>query len=383
MSGFGFSEEEELFRNNIREFCQKELAPTAKKRSKDRRVDMSLLKKIGEIGILGMNAPEKYGGVKASSIMMGIAVEEISKVDTMYAVRPVWGATIGGMLIHCAPELQDKWFPPLVNGDIMGCACITEPDHGSDATAIECKAVKDGDSYVINGEKTSISWGMQSEIAVVYAVTDPTKGYKGVSAFLVPTDTPGIHKSSFEDMGWISADRASFIFEDCRIPANHLIGEEGKGFYFAMELISIARLGLAMEAIGCAEGALEEAIEYSKQRVAFGRPIAKFQGVAFSLAEHATRLEAARMLTYRALWLRDQGKPNMKETAMAKWLGARTAMNAAHDCLLVFGHMGYTSEYSIEQRLRDVIGNEIGDGMENIMKTIIAREIIGRDFDPI
>ena len=170
-------------------------------------------------------------------------------------------------------------------------------------------------------------------------------------------------------------------FRGCEGAGQHRVGDEGRGFYVAMDTIGGVRVCLSMLAIGKAEGAMEEAIKYAKQRTAFGRPIAKFQGVSFSLAEHATRLEAARMLAYRALWLRDQGKPNMKETAMAKWLCARTAMNAAHDCLLVFGHMGYTSEYNIEQRLRDVIGNEIGDGMENIMKTIIAREIIGREFD--
>ncbi|TFH48296.1 MAG: hypothetical protein E4G89_06535 [Methanothrix sp.] len=217
----------------------------------------------------------------------------------------------------------------------------------------------------------------------MFAKTDPAAGARGVSAFLLPTDTPGLTKSAIPDMGWPSAQRASFFFDDVRIPEDHRLGEEGQGFYLAMNVIGVVRVALTLQAIGHAEGALTEAIEYAKQRTAFGRPLANFQAVSFNIAEQATKLEAARLLCYRAMGLRDKGERNLKEASMAKWYGARSAMEACHEALLVYGQIGFSEECPAEQRLRNVIGSEIGDGTAEIMKLNIAREIIGKEFQPM
>jgi cyclohexanecarboxyl-CoA dehydrogenase len=381
---FAFTEEEELFRTQIQEFTQKELAPGARERAKKTHVDMTVVKKMADMGLLAMNVPEKYGGQQVSWVTVGIAIEEMSKADFTVGVLPIGSCGYLGQALSYAPEqLQDKWYRPVIEGDMLTCLCLTEPDCGSDAVAIKTKAVKDGDHYVINGEKTSVSWGMQAGFGIVFAKTDPAAGARGVSAFLVPTDTPGLTRSAIPDMGWPSAQRASFFFDDVRIPADHLLGEEGQGFFLAMNVIGVVRVALTMQAVGQAEGALNEAIEYAKQRTAFGRPLANFQAISFKIAEEATKLEAARLLCYRAMSLRDRGERNLKEASMAKWYGARVAMEACHEALLIHGQIGFSEECPAEQRLRNVIGNEIGDGTAEIMKLNISREIIGKDYQPM
>ena len=381
---FAFTEEEELFRTQIQEFAQKELAPSARERAKKTEIDMTLVKKMADMGLLAMNVPEKYGGQQVSWVTVGIAIEEMSKADFTVGVLPIGSCGYLGQALSYAPEqLQDKWYRPVIEGDMLTCLCLTEPDCGSDAVAIKTKAIRDGDHYVINGEKTSVSWGMQASFGIVFAKTDPAAGAKGVSAFLVPTDTPGLTRSSIPDMGWPSAQRASFFFDDVRIPADHLLGEEGQGFFLAMNVIGVVRVALTMQAVGQAEGALNEAIEYAKQRTAFGRPLANFQAISFKIAEEATKLEAARLLCYRAMSLRDKGERNLKEASMAKWYGARVAMEACHEALLIHGQIGFSEECPVEQRLRNVIGNEIGDGTAEIMKLNISREIIGKEYQPM
>ncbi len=381
---FVFTEEEELFRRNVQEFAQKELAPGAKERAKKTEVDMALVKKMADMGLLAMNVPEKYGGQAVSWVTVGIAIEELAKVDFTVSVLPIGSCgLLGRVLAHAPDYLQDRWFKPVIQGDILTCLCLTEPDCGSDAVAIKTRAVREGDYFVINGEKTSVSWGMQAKVAVVFVKTDPAAGARGVSAFIVPTDTPGLTRSAIPDMGWPSAQRASFFFDDVRVPADHLLGEEGQGFYLAMDVIGVVRIGLALQAIGHAEGALDEAIAYAKQRTAFGKPIANFQAISFKIAEQATKLEAARLLCYRALGLKDQGQRHLKEASMAKWYGARAAMEACHEALLIHGQIGFSEECPVEQRLRNVIGSEIGDGTAEMMKLIISREIIGKEFQPL
>lgn len=381
---FVFSDEEELFRRQIQEFAKKELAPGARDRSKKTEIDMTIVKKMADIGLLAMNVPEKYGGQTVSWVTVGIAIEEMAKADFTVSVLPIGTCGFLGQALTYAPDyLQDKWFKSLIKGDILACMCLTEPDCGSDAVAMKTRAVKDGDSYIINGEKTSVSWGMQASIGVMFAKTDPAAGARGVSAFLLPTDMPGLTKSAIPDMGWPSAQRASFFFDDVRIPADHRLGEEGQGFFLAMDVIGVVRVALTLQAIGHAEGALTEAIEYAKQRTAFGRPLANFQAISFNIAEQATKLEAARLLCYRAMGLRDKGERNLKEASMAKWYGARSAMEACHEALLIHGQIGFSEECAAEQRLRNVIGSEIGDGTAEIMKLNIAREIIGKEFQPM
>ena len=381
---FVFSDEEELFRRQVQEFARKELAPSARDRAKKTEIDMKIVKKMADIGLLAMNVPEKYGGQTVTWVTVGIAIEELSKADFTVGVLPIGSCGFLGQALSYAPDyLQDRWFKPLIQGDILACLCLTEPDCGSDAVALKTRAVKDGDYYVINGEKTSVSWGMQAQVGILFAKTDPAAGARGVSAFILPTDTPGLTRSAIPDMGWPSARRASFFFDDVRIPADHRMGEEGQGFYLAMDVIGVVRVALTLQAIGQAEGALEEAIEYAKQRTAFGRPLAKFQAISFNIAEQATKLEAARLLCYRAMGLRDKGERNLKEASMAKWYGARASMEACHEALLIHGQIGFSEECPAEQRLRNVIGSEIGDGTAEIMKLNIAREIIGKEFQPM
>jgi cyclohexanecarboxyl-CoA dehydrogenase len=384
MAGFGFSEEEEMFRRQLQEFAQKELAPGAKERVKKEGIDKEMAKKMASIGLLSMNAPAKYGGIPASWIKEGIAVEELGKADFSAGIYVIMGpAFLAQLLPYASEEMQDEWYPPLLNVDAFSCLCLTEPDCGSDAVAIKTKAVKDGGSYVISGEKTAVTIGMQANIAFVFAKTDPAAGARGVSCFGVPLDLPGVSRIAMRDIGWIPMQRASINFDEVRVPAKYLVGQEGRGFYLAMGAIGCVRTLLSLLAIGKAEAALEEAIRYAKQRTAFGRPIARFEATSFRIAEQATILESARLLCYRALWLKDQGLNNNKEAAMAKWYGARMAVMAIHEMLLVFGHVGYCEDYPVEQYLRDAIGNEIGDGPAEIMKLIISREIIGKEFEPM
>ena len=262
------------------------------------------------------------------------------------------------------------------------CLALTEPDCGSDAAAIRMKAVREGDYYILNGEKTSITGGMTSDVSYLFAKTDPKAGARGVTSFLVPLDLPGVTKSAMSDMGFKSQPRCSIFMDDVRVPLDHRLSDEGKGFYMLMGTFDVLRVFLSLSALGGAETSLNEAIAYAKLRTAFGRPIARFEGVSFKIAEHATWIEVARLLCYRALWLADQGLPHTKEAAMCKWLGPVVARNAIHDALLIHGHVAYSEELPIEQRLRDVIGYEMADGTADIMKTIVARELIGKESRP-
>ena len=382
MTGFGFSEEQEMFRREMRNFAQRELAPGAKERAKQDNVPLDIIKRVADMGLLGINLPEKYGGQQGDWVSVGIALEELSRVDFSAAMLLVMPMATSLVLQHASPELESEWLPQLINGSKIVCLCLTEPDCGSDATAIKMSAVRDGDHYILNGEKTSISFGMLANVGVVFAKTDPSAGARGVSCFLVPLDLDGVSRSRFSDMGWHAIGRASIMLDDVRVPIGNRIGDEGKGFYMVMGQFDFLRVGVSMAALGLAQASLGEAIQYAKQRTAFGKPIAKFEGVSFKIAEHATIIEAARLLCYRTLWLKDQGVNHVKESAMCKWWCPTVAVRAIHDSLLIFGHVGYSDEYPIEQRLRDAIGFEIADGLAQIMKIIIARELLGREFLP-
>ena len=260
---------------------------------------------------------------------------------------------------------------------------LTEPDAGSDAAAIKTTAVRDGDCYVLNGEKGPISGTSNVDVAILFAKTDPQAKAKGVTCFWVPLDLPGITKGRIYHTGWKPVGIASFFLDNVRVPARYRIGEEGKGFYiFAAGGADYLRVCLSLMVIAMAETSLEETIAYTLQRSAFGQPIARFEGVSFKIAEHATLIEAARLLCYRTLYLKDQGLVHTKESAMCKWWCPEVAFNAIHDCLLLHGHLGYSEEYPLEQRLRDALGFEFADGTAQIMKIVIARELMGRTAVP-
>ena len=382
MAGFGFTEAQEMFRREVRNFAQKELAPGAKERAKLDHLPKEITKKAADVGLLGINIPEKYGGEPADYVSVGIASEELAKVDLALATRVTHGQVAFLWLQHSSEELRQEWIPQIVAGEKSLCYGGTEPDFGSDAAGTKTRATKDGDSYIISGEKTCISNGMQADISVVLANADPAAGARGLSCFLVPLDLPGVNRSHLPHSGFKPTTDASLIYDDVRIPASYRLGEEGKGFSLIFREFNFTRVLLSLMPLGAAQTSLEEAMDYAKQRIAFGRPIAKFEGISFKIAEHATLIEAARLLCYRTLYLRDQGLPHVKEAAMVKWFSPMVAFNAVHDAILIHGHIGYSEEHPLEQRLRDVMGFEYADGTAEIMKIIIARELMGREFQP-
>jgi cyclohexanecarboxyl-CoA dehydrogenase len=382
MSGFGFTDTQESFRKVVRSFAQKELQPGAKERSKLRAFPHEIHKKLAEAQLTGLNLSEKYGGQPSDWVSVGIAIEELSKVDILAAWLTIVPVVISLVLTEGSEEIQEEWIPPIIRGEKLLCIGLTEPDCGNDAAAIKTRAIRKGDNYIINGEKTSVSGGLYGHGITLYAKTDPEAGARGISCLLVPLDLPGITKSNIPDMGWHGLGRAAVSFDDVEVPRSHLLGNEGEGFYMIMGAFDMARAGVGLLALGIAQAALEEAISYAKLRTAFGKPIAQFEGVSFKIAEDITRIEAGRLLCYRTLWLKDQGLPHTKEAAMCKWYCPEIALQTVHNALIIHGNYGYSEEFPIEQRLRDVIATEIMDGTPEIQKLIISREIIGKEFLP-
>jgi cyclohexanecarboxyl-CoA dehydrogenase len=270
----------------------------------------------------------------------------------------------------------------MVRGDVIIALALTEPGVGSDAANLVCRAERVGDDYVITGEKSGISLGMVAQAAIVFATLDPGRRAKGVTAFLVPLDLPGVARSPLGDMGMRGIGRAVLHFDGVRVPASHRLGEEGTGFRQIMQGFDYNRIIIALASLGVAQISLEETMAYVQERQTFGSPLARYEGVSFPIAEAATFVDAARWLCYRGLWLADQGLPYTKESAMAKWWAPKLSVETIHQCLLLHGHYGYTAELPFEQRMRDVIGLEIGDGSAEIMKMIVARELMGRGSLP-
>jgi cyclohexanecarboxyl-CoA dehydrogenase len=374
MLDFSFSEEQEMTRKAVRDFALKEIAPGIKERIASEQFPRDLIRKMAGLGITGMNIPAEYGGQPTDWVTIGIAIEELAKVDFHAANILFFDSNTAILMQLASPEVQQEWLPGVASGDKVILFGATEPDYGSDLSAIKTKAVKTEDGYIINGEKTSITFGMQGDAIVALAKVAPET--KRMTPFIIPMDAPGVSKSAIADMGWEPIGRASVIFDDVKIPSKYCIGEEGKGLYQAMHLFGVARALAGLQALGLAQASLDDAISYAKQRIAFGRPIGEFQGVSFKLSEAATQIEMARWFCYRTLWMRDQGIPHSKESAMCKWWCPEIATQIVHDALIIHGHIGYSKEYHLEQRLRDVIGLEIGDGTANIQKVIIARELL-------
>ncbi len=382
MIGFSFSEEQEMLKKSAEEFCQKELAPGVKSRSQLNYYPRELVKKIAEMGYFGMQAPEKYGGNPLDWVSTGLVIEQFARFDVPAAVLLHHAIGCIQFIMKGSEELQAEWIPRIVSGEKVGAFLISEPECGSDAAAIKTRAIKDNGAYKIDGEKTSITYGTQADFGIMVAKTDPTKRARGVTAFLVVLKSPGIGVSIFQDMGWKQMERCSLFFDGVRIPEKNRIGGEGEGFTTVMQGFDFLRVFLSLEALGMARTALDMAMDYAKQRTAFGGPIARFEGVSFRIAEAATYLDAARMLCYRALWLRDQGQPHTKESAMCKWFCPQVAVRTIHDSLLTHGHFGYSADYPLEQYLRDAIGFELADGSADIMKMIVARELLGKESLP-
>jgi cyclohexanecarboxyl-CoA dehydrogenase len=380
---FAFAEEHELFRSSVRKFAERELAPHYQRHDRDKTFPERQLKACAELGLLGLRIPEALGGSPHPYLISGIAAEECGRADFNVAYFPLMFGLIGELLARYAgPEIQRAWLPKMVAGEIVAGLALTEPGAGSDAAGLSCKAERDGDHYVLNGEKSSISFCSRADMIVVFARTRPGAGAKGLSVFCVPADAPGVSRAAYNSMGSRCLGRGSLFLDGVRVPVEQRVGEEDAGFRMVMATFDYSRAVIGLMCLGAAAAALERTCEHVKQRRAFGRPLATFEGVSFPLAEHLTYVEAARLLCYKTLWLRDQDLPHTTEAAMAKWWAPKVAVDALHDCLLLHGHYGYTDEYPIEQQLRDVIGLEIGDGTAQVSKIVISREVFGREFKP-
>jgi cyclohexanecarboxyl-CoA dehydrogenase len=283
------------------------------------------------------------------------------------------------LIRNAQPELTQHWVPRMIRGEAVVAICLTEPRGGSDAANLQLRARRVGDHYVLNGEKTSITFADRADGYVVFARTGtPESGARGVTAFFVPADSPGIQRTCFNDVGSAIAGRGSVFFDDVRVPLDHRLGDEGKGFTQVMQGFDYSRALIGLQCVGAAQASLDEAFAYAKEREAFGRPIGQFQGVTFPLVEGESHIAAIRQLAFHTLALRDAGQAHTAEAAMIKWMGPKTAFDVIHQCLLTFGHYGWSKDLPHQQRMRDVMGLEIGDGTAGVMKLIIAREKIGR-----
>ena len=382
MSEFGLDEAHVMFQEKAKDFAQKMLTSGAKERAKQNRYPKEIIRQMGKEGFTGSWIPEEYGGQPGDAVMLGIAAEEFAKVDYFAGLYTVVFFGISVILEHCPSETQKEWLPGVASGEILPCFVITEPQCGSDATAITTRAKREGDYYILNGEKTSATCGMQADLCGIFATVDPSKKAKGVTCFVVPMNLPGVSRTPFIDSGFLPGERASIFLDDVRIPVSYRAGEEGKGFQIALEDFDIFRVMLGLIALGMAETSLDEAFDYAKERHAWGKPILKYEGVSFRLIESLTKVEATRLLCYKAMWMHDQGLPFAKESAMSKYLGPVVAMEAIHNALLTFGHVGYSVEYPLEQRLRDCLGFEFGDGTADIMKLNILRSVAGSQYLP-
>ena len=376
-----FTPEQEELSRTLRSFARKELAPRSGQWDRTGEFPRDAWRQMGELGLLALRMPAAYGGHDADYMTFGIAMQEIGRGDFSCTYGIQLAGLAGEILGRSATdEIKARWLPPTARGATVIALALTEPGVGSDAANLACRAERDGEDYVITGEKSGISLGMVAEAAIVFARTDPAGRARGVTAFLVPLDLPGVSRSPLRDMGTRAIARAVLAFDHVRVAASHRLGQEGTGFYQVMQGFDYNRVGIALASLGVAQVSVEETIAYVRERKAFDRSLASFQGVSFAIAEAATHLEACQWLCYRALWLADHGQPYTKESAMTKWWGPRLAVETIHQCLLFHGHYGYTDELPFEQRMRDVIGLEIGDGTAEVMKMVIARQLLGREL---
>ena len=354
---FQLSEEHEMIRKMVRDFAENEVAPTAAERDEEARFDREIFDKMAELGLTGIPWPEEYGGIGSDYLAYAIAVEELSRVCASTGVLLSAHTSLASWPIFKfgTEEQKQKYLRPLAQGEKIGAYCLTEPGSGSDAGGMKTTARLEGDHYVLNGSKIFITNGGVAEIYIVFAVTDPEKRTRGgITAFIVESGFPGFSVGKLENkLGIRSSPTAEIILEDCKVPVENVLGEVGEGFKIAMMTLDGGRNGIAAQAVGIAQGALDAATQYAKERHQFGKPIAAQQAIAFKLADMATSIEAARLLTYQAAWRESVGLPYGKESAMAKLFAGDTAMKVTTEAVQIFGGYGYTKEYPVERFMRD------------------------------
>jgi cyclohexanecarboxyl-CoA dehydrogenase len=373
---FGLSAEQASIAEAARRFAHQRLRPASRRLEAEGRVPLDLRRAMGDLGLIGAELPGDYGGLGVDHVTSGVIIEAIAEGDFNVAYIQLLASLCGSIVArHAVPALAAELLPPLCKGERLIALALTEPQGGSDAAALRLKARRDGDSYILDGEKTSISMADQADLAVVFARTGAeAERAHGISAFLVDLASPGISRTRFEDMGELAIGRGSIFFDGVRVPAARRLGAEGAGFVQVMQGFDFSRALIGLQCLAVARVSLEETWRYVAERQAFGRPLAENQGVTFPLAEAETMVEAARLLCYRTLAAKDAGAPHTREAAMCKWWAPQLAFEVVQKCLLTHGHMGYSRELPFEQRLRDVLGLQIGDGTAQIMKLIVARE---------
>ncbi len=377
------TEELEFLAETAEKFAQKFIAPGFLERDQSRVFDRDLVKKMGEMGFIAPELPEQYGGQGMGRLAAGIIHEAVAKADLSFSYINLLASLNGQILAeHGHPEVVEPWLKKLTAGEAIFSIALTEPRGGSDAANLRLKIEREGDEYVINGEKTSISAADQADASVVFGRTGSIEdAAHGVTALLVPMDLPGITTTRFDCHGQRAIGRGSIFFDNVRVPVNHRLGDENKGFVQVMQGFDFSRALIGLQVLAVARVSLDEAWEYAAQREAFGQPLTAFQGVSHPLAEYETQVEAARLLCLQTLWLKDNHLPHTSEAGMCKWWGPKLAYDVIHQCLLTFGHAGYDRGV-MEQRMRDVLGFQIGDGTAQIMKTIIACKKAGRKAVP-
>ncbi|PWH13009.1 MAG: acyl-CoA dehydrogenase [Anaerolineae bacterium] len=373
-----------MLRDAARDFAKKEIAPIAAAFDESGEFPHQTIKKMGEMGFMGIEVPEEYGGAGMDTLSYVLALEEISAADASHGViMSVNNSLYCYGLLKFGTEAQKKKFiTPVASGKAIGAYSLTEPMSGSDAGTMKSRAVRDGDFYVLNGRKSWVTSGPVADYIVVFMMTDPEKKHKGISAFLVEGNTPGLVRGKKEPKLGIRASATSeLIFEDCRVPAENLLGAEGEGFKIAMTVLDAGRIGIAAQALGIARAAYEAAREYAAQRQAFGQPIGAFQGTGFKIADMKTRIEAARLLTYNAALKKERAKQTgerfTQEAAMAKLFASETAMYVTHAAVQIHGGMGYSKELPVERYFRDAKITEIYEGTSEIQRLVISRAELG------
>ncbi len=377
---FELTNDQKMLQSEVRKFAENELAPLASEIDVSGEFPKESIKKLAELGLLGIFIPEKYGGSEFDFISLAIAIEEISRAcaSTGVIVAVNNSLTAYPILQFGTEEQKQKYLPLLCSGKKIGAMGITEPNAGSDVAAMETTAKLEGDHYILNGTKRFITNGGEAGIFIVFAYTDKELKHKGMSAFIVDRESPGFSLGNHEDlMGIRATANCELIFEDCKVPKENLLGEQGQGFYICMNTLDVSRIDIGAQAVGVSQAALDEAVKYSKERVAFGKPICKFEMIQNMLAEMATQIHAARMLVYYSAWCKDAGiKRFSKEAAMAKYYAANISVDVTRKAVQIFGGYGYSKDYTVERLYRDAKILELYEGTSEIQKVVIAGELL-------
>ena len=376
---FRLTEEQQLLRRTVREFAEAEIGPHVREWDEAQHFAAELIPKLAGLGLLGIQWPEQYGGAGMSAVDYCICIEELARVDPGVALSVA--AHNGLCSAHIAmfgTEAQKQtYLVPLARGEKVGAWALTESNSGSDASGLRTAAARDGDTWVLNGSKAFTTHGASGHVCVAMAVTDRAAGPKGISAFIIEHGTPGMTAGKKEDkLGMRASETSEVLFAGCRVPSDHLLGQEGQGFVNALQVLDAGRIGIAALSVGLAQGAYDAALRYARERTAFGKTINRFQAIQWKLADSVTRIEAARLLTYRAAFLKDSGKRMTLESSMAKLYASEIAVKAADDCVQIHGGYGFVKDYPAEKFFRDVKLTTIGEGTSEIQRLVIARQLL-------